>query len=148
MKSGIAALAALAARGTVQAQGQGARALEGVWDVAITNPPGLMAPTRRLITYGADGTVLDDSGTPGEMPARGVWDYTGAGVFEGTWWRFARDAQGQVTVDIKVRSRIHMVSSDEYENDAKIDIFTPAGQLINSGTAKGHGRRIKLDAFD
>lgn len=148
MKAAVAALAAVAVRGTAPAQGLGARALQGVWDVQITNPPGSPLPTRRIITYHADGTVLDNSGAPGESLAQGVWEFTGSGVFEGTWWRYFRDAQGQIVGDVRVRSCIRMISDDEYENEAKIEVFGPSGQVLFSSQATGRGRRIKNHAFD
>lgn len=144
----LAALTITALPSPAAAQGQGARAIEGVWDITLTNPPGVRVPTRRIITYHSDGTVYDHAGG-NEMPAQGVWEHAGNGLFEGVWWRFTRDAAGEITALIRVRSRIRMLSPDEYENEAKIDIFGPAGGApIGGFTATGRGRRINMESFN
>src|SRR5689334_22451949 len=113
-----------------RAQSLGSKALVGAWDVSTTTvdgnlPPGLPPTARRLHTYADGGTAFDHSGSPGEMPAQGVWEYGGANTFEATFVRLIRDAQGQVVATNRVRSRIHLKTEDEYENEAKSDVFDP-----------------------
>jgi hypothetical protein len=111
-------------------------------------PPGLAGTGRRLITYADGGTVLDHSGSSTEMPAQGVWEYAGANTFEGTWFRLIRDSNGQIVATNRVRSRIHIKSEDEYENEAQADIFAADGHTLFSWRAKGEGHRIKLQRLD
>jgi hypothetical protein len=151
--SALTSAATLLGASEVRAQSRGANALVGAWDVTTTNldgirPPGLPVISRRLITYSDGGTVLDNSGLPGEMAAEGVWEYAGANTFEGTWVRLLRDVQGQLVGTNRVRSRIHVITEDEYENEAKIDIFNLAGMTLFSWRATGVGRRITLKPLE
>lgn len=135
------------------AQSRGSNALVGAWDVTTTNldgnfPPSATPTTRRLHTYADGGTAFDNSGSPGEMPAEGVWEYVGANTFEATFVRLIRDAQGQVIATNKVRSRIRLKTEDEYENEARSEIFNLAGVTLFSWRAKGEGHRIKLEPFE
>jgi hypothetical protein len=82
------------------------------------------------------------------MPAQGVWEYGGADTFDATFVRLIRDAQGQVVATNRVRSRIHLKTEDEYENEAKSDVFDLAGGLLFNWRAKGLGRRIRLESFE
>ena len=151
----IAAMTVTAFPSPASAQGNGARAIEGVWDVSTTNPPGVPGvPTRRIHTYHVGGTAFDHAGGT-EMPAQGVWEHVGRGEFEAVFWRFVRDASGQITFIVRVRSRIRMLSPDEYENEAKVDVFSPTSEpLANlrdpvaSFNATGRGNRIKPDPFN
>ena len=143
----IAALTITALPSPAEAQGLGARALEGVWDVTVTVPPGVPVPTRRIHTYHAGGTAYDHAGGT-EMPAQGVWEHVGRGEFDAVFWRFVRDAAGEITLIVRVRSRIRITSADEYENEAKIDVFNPAGALVANFDATGRARRIKLESFN
>jgi hypothetical protein len=150
--SALAASAVLLTPKKAQAQSRGANALVGAWDVTTTNldgnaPPGPVT-VRRVITYADGGTVFDFSGSPGEIPGQGVWEYTGNHTFEGTWLRLVRDNQGQVIATNRVRSRIQIKSDDEYENEARVDIFDPEGKVLFNWRAVGRGRRIKLESFD
>jgi hypothetical protein len=150
----IAAMTIAVLPSPASAQGNGARSLEGVWDVS-TNPPGVPGvATRRIHTYHTGGTAYDHAGGT-EMPAHGVWEHVGRGDFEAVFWRFVRDAAGQITFIVRVRSRIHMLSPDEYENEAKIDVFAPSSEpLANlrdpvvSFNATGRGRRVKFESFN
>ena len=151
--SALTSAATLLGASEARAQSHGANALVGAWDVTTTyldgnRPPSLPETSRRLVTYSDGGTVFDNSGLPGEIPAEGVWEYAGGNTFEGTWVRLLRDAQGQVVGTNRVRSRIHVTTEDEYENEAKIDIFNLAGMTLFSWRATGIGRRIKLEPFD
>jgi hypothetical protein len=146
------AAAVLLGSDKARAQSRGAQALIGAWDVTTTNldgnPPPGPSTARRLITYAYGGTVFDFSGSPGEIPAQGVWDYAGNNTFEGTWLRLIRNSDGLVIATNRVRSRIHLKSEDEYENEAKVEIFDPEGKVLFSWRASGRGRRIKLEPFD
>jgi hypothetical protein len=82
------------------------------------------------------------------MPAQGVWEYGGGNTFDATFVRLIRDAQGQVVATNRVRSRIHLKTEDEYENEAKSDIFDLAGVLLFNWRAMGLGRRIRLESFE
>ena len=98
-KSVFASAAALLGTKQGRAQSRGSNALVGAWDVTTTNmdgnpPPNAPATSRRLITYADGGTVFDNSGLPGDMPAEGVWEYSGGNTFEATFVRLIRDAQG------------------------------------------------------
>ncbi|MBI4908237.1 MAG: hypothetical protein HY820_31715 [Acidobacteria bacterium] len=136
-----------------RAQSRGSKALIGAWDVTTIyldgdQPPNIPLTSRRLVTFAEGGTVFDNSGLPGEIPAEGVWEFAGANIFEGTWVRLIRDAQGQVVGTNRVRSQIRLTTEDEYENEAKIDVFNLAGATLFSWRARGQGRRIKLDSFE
>src|SRR5262249_55065912 len=125
----------------------------GAWDVTPTyldgnRPPGLPPTSRRLTSYADGGTAFDNSGSPGEMPAEGVWEYAGANTFEATFVRLIRNAQGQVVATNKVRTRIQLKTEDEYENEAKIDVFNLAGATLFSWRDTAQGRRIKLEPFE
>jgi len=151
-QSAFAAAATLLGTGQGRAQSRGSNAMVGNWDVTTTTldgnfPPGLPPTTRRLHTYTDGGTAFDNSGSPGEMPAQGVWEYGGANTFDATFVRLIRDGQGQVIATNRVRSRIHLKTEDEYKNEAKSDIFDLAGVLVFSWRAKGLGRRIRLESF-
>ena len=156
----LATLAVLAAMtitvlpSPASAQGNAARSIEGVWDITTTAIPGVPVPTRRIHTYHSGGTAYDHAGGT-EMAAQGVWEHAGRGVFEAVFWRFIRDAAGEITFIVRVGSRIRMLSEDEYENDAKIDVFGPTSEPlaslrnpVASFTATGRGRRIKLDPLN
>jgi hypothetical protein len=152
-QSAFATAATLLGARQGRAQSRGSNALVGAWDVTTTNlagnlPPGLPPTSRRLITYADGGTAFDNSGSPGEMPAEGVWEYAGANTFEATLVRLIRDAQGQVVATNRVRLQIRLTTQDEYENEAQSDIFNLAGATLFSWRASGHGRRIKLEPFE
>jgi hypothetical protein len=152
-QSAFATAATLLGAGQGRAQSRGSNALVGAWDVTTTYldgnvPPGLPPTARRLHTYADGGTAFDHSGSPGEMPAQGVWEYGGADTFDATFVRLIRDAQGQVVATNRVRSRIHLKTEDEYENEAKSDVFDLAGGLLFNWRAKGLGRRIRLESFE
>jgi hypothetical protein len=152
-QSAFATAATLLGAGQGGAQSRGSNALVGSWDVTTTNldgnfPPGLSPTSRRLHTYADGGTAFDNSGSPGEMPAQGAWEYGGANTFDATFVRLIRDAQGQVVATNRVRSRIHLKTEDEYENEAKSDIFDLAGVLLFNWRAMGLGRRIRLESFE
>jgi hypothetical protein len=152
-QSAFATAATLLGAGQGRAQSRGSNALVGSWDVTTTTldgnfPPGLPPTTRRLHTYADGGTAFDNSGSPGEMPAQGVWEYGGGNTFDATFVRLIRDAQGQVVATNRVRSRIHLKTEDEYENEAKSDVFDLAGVLLFNWRANGVGRRIRLESFE
>jgi hypothetical protein len=149
----FAVAATLVAASQGRAQSRGSNALVGTWDVSTTNldgnlPPGALPTTRRLHTYADSGTAFDNSGSSGEMPAQGVWEYVGSNTFETTFVRLIRDAQGQVVATNKVRTRVQLRNEDEYENEAKSEVFNLAGATLFSWRAKGEGHRIKLEPFD
>jgi len=152
-QSAFATVATLLGADQGRAQSRGANALVGTWDVTTTNlegnlPPGVGPTTRRLHTYADGGTAFDNSGSPGEMPAQGVWAYVGGNTFETTFVRLIRDAQGQLIVTNKVRTRIRLKTEDEYENEAKSEVFNLAGVMLFSWRAKGEAHRIKLEPFE
>jgi hypothetical protein len=152
-KSAFAAVATLLGATRGRAQSHGSNALVGSWDVSTTNldgnlPPGVGVTSRRLHTYSEGGTAFDNSGLSGEMPAQGVWEYVGSNTFETTFVRLIRDAQGQVIATNKVRTRVRLRTEDEYENEAKSEVFNLAGATVFSWRAKGEGHRIKLEPFD
>jgi hypothetical protein len=152
-QSAFATVAALLGAHHGRAQSSGSKALVGVWDVSTSYldgslPPGAAPTTRRLHTYADGGTAFDNSGSPGEMPAEGVWEYVGSNTFEATFVRLIRDAQGQLIATNKVRSRIRLKNQDEYENEAKSEVLTLAGTTLFSWRARGEGRRIRLESFD
>jgi hypothetical protein len=152
-RSALASAATLLGARQGHAQSRGSNALVGSWDVSTTYlegnlPPGAGPTTRRLHTYADGGTAFDNSGSAGEMPAQGVWEYVGSNTFEATFVRLFRDAQGQVVATNKVRSRIRLRTEDEYENEAKSEVFNLAGATLFSWRAKGEGRRIKLEPFE
>jgi hypothetical protein len=62
--------------------------------------------------------------------------------------RLIRDAQGQVVAMNRVRSRIRLRTEDEYENEAKSEVFNLAGVTLFSWRAKGEGHRIKLEPLE
>ena len=152
-QSAFATAATLLGASRGGAQTRGSNALVGAWDVTTTTldgnfPPGFPPTTRRLHTYADGGTAFDNSGSPGEMPAQGVWEYGGANTFDATFVRLIRDAQGQVVATNRVRSRIHLKTEDEYENEAKSEVFNLADVILFSWRAKGEGRRIKLEPIE
>jgi hypothetical protein len=152
-RSAFATAATLLGARHGSAQLRGSNALVGAWDVTTTTlggnvPPNAPPTTRRLHTYADGGTAFDNSGSPGEMPAEGVWEYVGGNTFEATFVRLIRDTQGQLILTNKVRSRIRLKTEDEYENEAKSEVFDLAGVTLFSWRAKGEGHRIKLEPFE
>jgi len=153
LHSTFAAAGTLVGAAHASAQAHGAKALVGAWDVTTTNldgnpPPAAPPTTRRLHTYADGGTAFDNSGSPGEMPAEGVWEYLGSDTFATTFVRLIRDAQGQLVATNKVRTRIRLRTEDEYENEAKSEVFNLAGVALYSWRARGEGHRIKLEPFE
>lgn len=150
--AGLGSLAMLAGRKTVKAQSRRGPSLQGVWRVSVTSgpgaPPGFPARWETLISYAAGGTVLEYNGGPGFTPAHGVWLYAGNGMFEGTWFRYNYNPQGEIQAVTKVRSRIRMTSDDEYTNEARVDVYGPNGQIVVSWPSAGHGRRIVIEPLD
>jgi len=92
--------------------------------------------------------MMEFNGAPGATPAHGVWKYVGNQVFEGTWYRFGYNAQGQIQAITRVRSRIHLIADDEYANEVKIDVYSTTGQLLISWMNTSRGHRIVVEPFE
>ena len=138
-QSALATAATLLGASQGRAQARGSNALVGTWDVTTTTlngniPPGLPPTTHRLHTYADGGTAFDNSGSPGEMPAQGVWEYSGANTFDATFVRLIRDAQGPVVAINRVRLCIHLKTEEEYENEAKSTSSIWLGSCCSTGS--------------
>jgi hypothetical protein len=92
--------------------------------------------------------MLEYNGQTGSTPAHGAWKYSGRGEFEGAWFRFAYDPQGAVLVLIKGRSRLRMVSDNEYTNQVKIEVYGTNGQILTAWTNTSVGQRIVVEPID
>jgi len=135
-----------------QAQSQrGANALLGAWtiDVKLQNAPPGVVDFRSFITFSTGGTTVENNGSPAVGPATGAWEFLRADEFGATWVKPIYDAQtGNPQGTLKIRARITMKSSDEYESHDKVDFFLPNGTLAVSWTAVETGKRIKVEPVD
>jgi hypothetical protein len=50
--------------------------------------------------------------------------------------------------DLETAASIQLKTEDEYENEAKIDVFNLAGATLFSWRDRAQGRRIKLEPFE
>jgi hypothetical protein len=134
-----------------QAQSQGANALQGAWsiDVKVQNAPPGVVNFQSFITFSSGGTTVENNGSPGGGPATGAWEFLRADEFGATWFKPIYDSQtGSFQGTLKIRARIQMKSSDEYESHDKADFFLPNGTLAVSWTAVQTGKRIKVEPVD
>ena len=131
-----------------QAQSQGANALEGAWSSELKSqnaPPGVDG-YRTFITFSAGGTTLEYNGAPGFGPGTGAWEFLRAGEFAAIWIKPIYDFQtGALQGTVKIRTRIHMKSADEYESLDTSDFVLPDGTLAVSWTAVQTAKRIKVE---
>jgi hypothetical protein len=131
-------------------QSNGSRALEGAWEVKVTpnpgGPPNLSA-FETLITY-VNGTTIEYNGQPAFSPAMGEWSYAGKGTFDVTWLKPIHNPQGQRLGTVKVRSKIQMVSPNEYTSQDQAETFTPDGTRVAAWTASSRGKRIVVEPVE
>src|SRR5262245_25345737 len=133
---------------TARAQGQGANAIQGAWQVEIKqqNPPPGVTDFQSLITFSAGRTTVEENGAPGFGPAVGTWEFIRSGEFAATWLKPIYNPQtGALQGMVKIRARIQMKSPDEYESRDKVDFYLPDGTLAASWTTVATGRRIKVE---
>ncbi len=134
--------------GTVQ-DGNGKRTLTGNWLVTVTriNPPPTLPPAfLSLMTFFEDGNVLEENNTTSiSSTRRGNWERTGHQQFARVMSYFRFDStrnfigMGRITAAVTLSE-----DGSEFQGDAVIQTFDPAGNLLTTVRAPGteFGRRF------
>jgi hypothetical protein len=134
----------------VPAEAGSSQLLTGSWLTQVTpDPASGIPPFRQLITFHADGTLVEiDDGAPGPpfplTAGHGVWRRTKSGSFTYTYVNLIYDPSTFASNgEIKVRGSLLLDRNTSHvtgQNEATA--YDPGGKVIFTGTAPLTGTRI------
>ena len=106
------------------------RSLYGSWNVVVTTEiQGSTFPA--LLTFTSDGGVIaDETPSPFETSGHGNWVSIGRGQVAYTFVALIGNAEGALSVKLKVVGRLNLNSDKEsWSGPFKIDVLDPNGQV-------------------
>jgi hypothetical protein len=132
-----------------------AQLLTGSWLTQVTpDPASGVGPFRQLITFNADGTMVEiDDGAPGPPfptgPGQGVWRKTRSGAFNYTYLNLIYDPSTFASNgELKIRGLLMFDHDpDHFAGQDKATGYDKNGNVVFTSTASVTGTRILNEPF-
>jgi len=110
-------------------------------------PPGVPQPPP-FIAYGSfargGASISSDRSRPGSKQ-HGTWAHIGANDFAGTAIEDLYDPMGNFVGTVKLRTRLTIISQDEFVGVSNAEFRDTTGNITRSGCGTLRGERIKIE---